>query len=456
MVRSILLGMVLAFVCALTAGENLVQDGDFERGLEGWRPLWSRDSVGTATRDRDVRHSGRQATSCAHPGDRDWSLTQQRWLDVQPGQIYELTGWVRLRGEGSTTLGVTLRDRNQDVTEWTFAGRTARASDEWQRLHSRFVAPRGTAAVQARVTGNGPAAVWLDDVSLERTGTLDGLHAGELPGSLTIANAMLEVTFRSADATFAVTDHRGGAAWRQRPGGPLSVLEVRQAGDGLHLALLDPASVLRIAAVVRLEPERPELVVSLSSDGELSGAVEFPLPFVSQQGMNLILPVNEGIAYPADDATLEPMRYHLYGGHGLCMPWYGLTDGRRGVMAIVETPDDASVGVPRLDSLLHLAPQWVSQKGRFGPPRRVRYAFFNDGGYVAMAKRYRRYAQDSGLLKTLADKRAENPNVNLLVGAVNVWCWERDAVALVREMQAAGIRRILWSNRPTPDALAGR
>jgi len=66
---------------------------------------------------------------------------------------------------------------------------------------------------------------------------------------------------------------------------------------------------------------------------------------------------------------------------------------------------------------------------------------------VAMCKRYRSYVKDKGLLKTLAQKRKENPNVDLLIGAVNVWCWERDALGIVREMKSAGIDRILWSNR---------
>jgi len=43
--------------------------------------------------------------------------------------------------------------------------------------------------------------------------------------------------------------------------------------------------------------------------------------------------------------------------------------------------------------------------------------------------------------------------VDLLVGAVNVWCWDRDAVTIVKEMQAAGIDRILWSNRQSPENL---
>ncbi len=47
--------------------------------------------------------------------------------------------------------------------------------------------------------------------------------------------------------------------------------------------------------------------------------------------------MNEGISYPAGDASIPPAYHYFYGGHGLCMAWYGQTDGRRGVMTIVET-----------------------------------------------------------------------------------------------------------------------
>jgi hypothetical protein len=103
---------------------------------------------------------------------------------------------------------------------------------------------------------------------------------------------------------------------------------------------------------------------------------------------------------------------------------------------------------------LCLAPEWLPQKGQFGPKRRLRYVFLDGGGYVAMCKRYREYARQTGLLKTLTEKRKENQNVDLLVGAVNVWCWDQDAVAICREMQSLGIDRILWSNRCKPEAIA--
>jgi hypothetical protein len=135
------------------------------------------------------------------------------------------------------------------------------------------------------------------------------------------------------------------------------------------------------------------------------------------------------------------------------MPFWGVTDGAEGHMAIIETPDDASIQIKRLDGNLCIAPAWDPQKGRFGYSRKLHYVFFDSGGHVAICRRYRAYAKESGLLKTLEQKRAEIPSVDLLVGAVNVWCWDKDALSLVREMKALGIERILWSRRQTPDVI---
>jgi Glycosyl hydrolases related to GH101 family, GH129 len=165
------------------------------------------------------------------------------------------------------------------------------------------------------------------------------------------------------------------------------------------------------------------------------------------------MPVNEGISYPVDDPTLPQMHYILYGGHGLCMAWYGVTAGTDGMMAIVQTADDASVGVRRHEGLLVEVPLWDPQKGRFGYARQMRYVFLADGGYVAMAKRYRAYAKKIGRFVTLAQKRKERPAIDLLVGAVNVWCWEPDAPAICSRLRSLGIDRILWSNRRSPQEI---
>jgi hypothetical protein len=433
--------------------ENLLTNGDFEQGLAGWSDAWSRTPGVKASLDAEQVHGGHQAARIEHTGSQDWSFQQANKLVAKPGEIYELSGWVRVEGKGDATLCVTLRQPGGEAMSWSFGGRTARASDAWRPLRSRFVIPPGAATIEPRLIGDGPSTVWLDDAVLNRVGALDAIRSADLPETLTAANPHLEVKLATADGTFSVVDRRTGQEWKQRAGRSPFVLSAKPAQGGFDLRLLDPAGAMEIGVTMRLDPERPELVVELAAQGEMADRIAYPSPFVTGPGSFLVMPVNEGISYPVDDRTLQPMHYYLYGGHGLCMGWWSATDGERGVMAVVETPDDAEVGVPRVDGRLCLAPEWIPQKGQFGPNRRIRYVLFDRGGYVAMCKRYREYSKQVGLLKTLAEKRAANPNVDLLVGAVNVWCWDRDPVATCREMQSLGIGRILWSNRSTPEQL---
>ncbi|MFW6163861.1 MAG: glycoside hydrolase, partial [Planctomycetota bacterium] len=444
----------VACAAVAAAGENLLPNGGFERGTGGWAEPWSRTPSVEVTVDRGQRHGGRQAARIEHTGSRDWSFGTEGRYDVRPGQIYQVTAWVRVRGGGTATLCVVLRDAGGAVMDWVYAGRTTGATKGWRRLRSRFVIPPGAARMWPRLIGRGPATVWLDDAALTLEGTMDDLRGDDLPESLSASNEALELTLHPATGTLAVTDRRTGQRWTQRgEGASCAVAAARAVEGGFDLTLVQAAGALPIDAQVRLDGDGPEVTVSLAAEGEMAARLPFPAPFLTGEGTFLVMPVNEGISYPVDDATLKPMRYHLYGGHGLCMPWWGVTDGERGLMAIVETPDDAAVRVPRREGLLCLAPEWVAQKGRFGYRRRIRYVFFDRGGYVAMAKRYRSYAKQTGLLKTLAEKREANPHVDRLVGAVNVWCWEPDAPAWCRELQGLGIRRILWSHRRPPDEL---
>jgi hypothetical protein len=279
--------------------------------------------------------------------------------------------------------------------------------------------------------------------------------AAPLPATLTVRNATLEVTLRTADGTLAVLDRRAGRTWTQQTLGTRCILSSVTLAEGqLAFDVLHRPSKLTLRARLRLEPDRPEFVVTLAGSGEMASAIEFPQPFTGKPGDYLVIPLNEGISYPVDDPGITPMRLIAYGGHGICMAFWGLTDGTHGQMAILETPDDAAIRIARLDERLVIAPSWDAQRGKFGYERRVRYVFFDQGGHVAMAKRYRAHAEKLGLVKTLADKRRANPAVERLLGAVNVWCWDKDAVGIVRELQAAGIERILWSNRQGPEGIA--
>ncbi len=440
------------------AGGNLLVNGDFEKGLDGWDPFWTRETgAGKAAFDPAVRHGGAQALRLEHTGRKDWSLSSSLTLDVQPGEIFELTAWVRVQGAGNAMLSVVTRDAVGNVSDWMYAGRSTAATPDWRLLRSRFVVPPGVATIKPRLTGDDSSTVWCDDFTLTRQKGLAALRAPGLPGVITFRNNALEVTFRTADATFAVKDLRANRNWVQQVegGGALAVLDAQANGPAaVAVKLFDPVSQRELTVRAGLDGDRPELVVGIRGDGEMEGPLAWPAPFASARGERLILPVNEGISYPVDDMSLPAMHYYLYGGHGLCMPWYGaMGEGGTGWMAIVETADDASVSIPRCGGLLGLVPQWEPQKQRFGPERVIRYVLVDKGGYVAMAKRYREFAKQTGLFKTLAEKRKAVPAVDLLVGAVNIWCWDGDAAAWCRDLKALGIGRVLWSSALPPDQI---
>jgi len=432
----------LAHVAA--ADENLLSNGGFENGMQGWNKAWSRVPGVKSTLDEQTRHDGKAALRVEHDNAEDWSVNYGTTLTVKPGDVFELSGWLRTQGEGDIGLSVTLYDAQKKALEWTYGSRSVRGTTDWQRVQSRFLIPADGATILPRLTGHGKATVWADGLELRRSGRIELAAGGKQPAAVSIRNQALEVTFHPADGTLAIADRRCGQTWSQRPDKRFFVASARKTDRGLEARLIEPANVTELTLTLQLDGEKPELIVELSGQGPIS-RISYPPPIVSPVKSWLIMPVNEGIAYPVDDETLRPMRYILYGGHGLCMAWYGVTDLEKGLMTLVETPDDAAVSVPRQEGRLHLAPEWEPQRGEFGTPRRLRYVAFDRGGYVAMAKRHRQHAQATGLLKTMEQKRQENPNVDLLVGAVNVWAFGQDGVKLCPEMQALGIKRILWS-----------
>ena len=270
---------------------------------------------------------------------------------------------------------------------------------------------------------------------------------------LSVGNAAISVTVETDDGTMSVTDKRTVQTWQQKALVKGKVTDASQGADGIEMTWRQPGLNLDVLAKLRLDADKPEFSVELSAEGSLTSALSFPHPFVTEAGTYLVVPMNEGISYPVDDETIKPRWLAAYGGHGICMAFWGVTDGQRGQMTIIETPDDMSIYMQRADGKLCIEPKWESQKGNFGYSRKLRYVFFDKGGHVAICKRYRLHAEQIGKLKTLEEKRRENPNVDLLIGAVNVWCWENDALTIVREARSLGINRILWSNRKPPEVI---
>jgi len=464
------LGLLLVLVTSLgatravAAPPNLLTNGDFTAGLTagtptGWAPFWSRQAgAGSMALDDQTRHGGHLSLKVTHTGTNDWSAAQAASLPVKGGGIFRLGGWVKCEKAGSAELSVVTRDAKGNVLDWSYAPAPTSGTHDWQLLSRRFVVPNGCATAQFRLIGNGPGTVWLSEAFLVKEGAVPAALRGK---TLRLENRLLDVRLAAGDGTLAVTDRRAGRTWRQAPfGAGLIVRDARRSSAAsARLTLWDVANDLTLRATVTLAPDAPEMTVTLAGaeDAPVREPVTFPQPFVTAKGTALVVPLNEGILYPVDDASIPPVSLVTYSGHGLCMPWVGVADTKTGagVMAILRTPDDAHVEITRRAAgNLFMQPEWEATRGRFGYARSLTYVFLASGGYVAQAKRYREYAKQTGLFKTLAQKRRENPNVDKLIGAVNVWNWDEDKAPFCRQLKALGMDRVLWSGGGSPSEIA--
>ena len=166
-----------------------------------------------------------------------------------------------------------------------------------------------------------------------------------------------------------------------------------------------------------------------------------PLPSATDDGVLLFCPYNDGLAIPVSLTSWRRRRFGMWGDQ----PWVGLLDGAKGYAIIAETPHDMMARLQLVEQTgrRSLAPQLgcCSSKGEFRYPRRLRYCFVHTGGIVAVAKQYRSFAKETGLLRTLKEKMKTKPELAKLAGAPDVW--RNLGLKWCREAKAAGMDRAL-------------
>jgi hypothetical protein len=383
----------------------------------------------------------------------DWACSGIGRIEAAPGEVFELKCIVRAdfkAAEGaSARSGVVVYDAAGKALSWDWAGVELKAGNQPQSVTNRFMVPRGAAAIEPRIIGMKSAVVELESFVLARSGRIDVAPADPL----VLENGRISVTIDPRTNALTVRDSAGGAGWSQ--GAALDGMVVRSleraAGKrGAVVKFVHAETMAEMEAGITLEESAPEFVVTLNAGGKVTRPVDYPAAFLTAPGERLIVPMNEGMGYPVDEEHQGLWRMIAYGGHGICMGFFGCVKdaGGSGWMCILETPDDASMNAFKgEDGLWRAGPSWDLSRGGFAYQRRARYVFFERGGHVAMCKRYRAHAKQSGLLKTFSAKVKERPGIDLLIGAANIWNWDAGdgKVELVKEMQAAGMDRILWS-----------
>ncbi|MCS6860481.1 MAG: hypothetical protein NZT92_09200 [Abditibacteriales bacterium] len=276
-------------------------------------------------------------------------------------------------------------------------------------------------------------------------------------------NERLRVAVNPIVGSIAVRDKVSGYDWRQPNVGTGASAtprfrNVRTLPNGV--AFEADFGVTRgkpntVIVSLTLPPQGSDLVIDADMadrHAEVNGFA-FLEPFVldTPKGVLAVADYSNGHLYPLD---LNPLPRSYFDGGRLDLPFVGVCDLERGMgyAMILETSDDAAVRCNSypISGRSVAAPQviWHPSQGRFAYPRRLIYRFTSSGGYVALAKAYRAYAKEQGLLVTLAEKLQRNPNLRRLFGAPDVW---GDAsLKFAREAKAAGVDKMLIHGRASP------
>ena len=131
-----------------------------------------------------------------------------------------------------------------------------------------------------------------------------------------------------------------------------------------------------------------------------------------------VMPYMQGMLLPRNWQKKVRLYNSMTYGRGLYMPWWGHQKDKSAVLVILETPDDAGCNFEHpAGGPTKIEPRWMHSLGKLSYPRSLRLCFLEEGNYVSIAKRYRRYVKEKGHFVSLKEKIVRSPLVEKLIGS---------------------------------------
>ena len=133
-----------------------------------------------------------------------------------------------------------------------------------------------------------------------------------------------------------------------------------------------------------------------------------------------VLNHQQGLLVPNDwETALDHVVFNgFFETAGAYMPWFGQVKDREGYIAICETPWNAGYTAehPAGGPYSHVGIYYEPSLGKMDYRRVLRYTLLSGCDYNDLCKVYRAYVRETGHLRTLAEKAAQNPSVDRLIG----------------------------------------
>jgi len=459
--------LLIAFLIILSCfyfinpqSQNLIDNPSFDDN-SGWGKLWLRESgMGEAKIIADKSRNNLKVLAVVHKGNKDWSYSQNVILEVKPKQIYQYSGWIKCKeAEGVCQLSVITYDKNKDVLNWLYGLTETGGSHDWKYFERKIIIPNNCNYIQFRITGYGKSISYYDDLSLIRLNINDKVKIDKKP--VLIKNSDTSLVYFPDKDLFQLK--RNEILYEIKGLGEKSILMgINKLNNAIKFKMLN-LNGNDIEASVSID-SNSDICFTVFADTKLSQDFDFPGDFLSKKGESWVIPHNEGLLIPSNDPYFYTWELAMFMGHsGLCMPFLGLTDGDRGLIIIAETPDDAVVRYkkPENKNTSSMIFSWKPSLGEWRYERKLKLKIIEKGGYVAIAKAYRDYVKNKGIYVTLKEKAKITPQVERLIGAVNIWWWKKadwwqhdlDCIKVAGEMKELGIDKILWSNEASSDSI---
>ena len=250
---------------------------------------------------------------------------------------------------------------------------------------------------------------------------------------LTIHNDQIALYCQADGRGLVLTDIQRGTSWaqdeqtivysvKQEEGGPSKLLQlepVRAEITGEQtLQLTWKAGKEHITYEYRLLPDYVEVQVGNSGLSDRIQTFSLPGSFVPRgENLQLVLPIMQGMLWKGKG---DPFEWRLpENGHGgFVMPLTGYLGESGGLLATIETQDDATLWVGKDKRNRY----WANylQTASLGSIRYSRTAriYVTNADYVSIAKTYRNKVISQGRFKNWEEKIAERPALERLFGTL--------------------------------------
>lgn len=277
--------------------------------------------------------------------------------------------------------------------------------------------------------------------------------------TLTLESTHLKAHVSKADGALSVYDKRSKQWYHSvHTSAHYQVEAIKQNAQQIEISLKDSTNSFKATWSFHDEATLACVLTGDTKQQISEAGLAYPLPLsMSVEDSYLVLPDSGGFLFKADGSDIPPVRlnqmptYTLYQHYHAMMAMFGFTDLTNGVVFVFDTPADVQYTLTPFDSKqagkgYSPAIAWRPSKGKLGYTRKVRLHFSDQGGFVSLAKYYRKDVIQKGNHKSLKEKAKERPSVKKLVGAPHAWISSLTATRsneLIDDMKNHGIDKMV-------------